>query len=464
MKFSSRKGQQFVIQGGILLILFIMPVWLRVANAPKSFSRDYVLGFVWVIPLIFTLAMWVLSGFWGIKTIITSRRRTIFAFAILGLALWSALSTTWAFMRDSRPDMTWGVVGSVGLMALFAVMTLACAPHPRWLTLALMLGMVVHGIIGALQVAMQSSIGLCVLGEFRLDPRIGGISVVQAGDVRWLRPYGLTPHPNPYAGYLMVGILCALAWVIMSTHRQDTPVHDANITRFMDWRQIVALVMGIALLFGIYILWLTFSRGAWLGFATAVMGMMLIYTITRRWTKPLIWRGIGLMGAIIFMGAIFVGLYHPFLLARTGVRDEYVESRAINERAIHLSIAYRAFEQSPVLGVGIGNFAWYATYYLRYALRVDMKGDNIHNVYLLALTELGIIGLLLLVAGLFASINHIPADPHQLALWGAVVALAVVGLFDHYTWSMLAYGGLWWGLMGAVLHPHNAPVGSNKPL
>jgi O-antigen ligase len=458
MKFSSRKGQQFVIQGGILLILFIMPVWLRVANAPKSFSRDYVLGFVWVIPLIFTLTMWVLSGFWGIKTIITSRRRTIFAFAILGLALWAALSTTWAFMRDSRPDMTWGVVGSMGLMALFAVMTLACAPHPRWVTLALMLGMVAHGSIGALQVGMQHDIGLRVLGEFRLDPRIGGISVVQAGDIRWLRPYGLTPHPNPYAGYLMVGVLCALVWAIIPAHRQHTP-RDVNIAPVVGLRQIVAtgwvLMLGITLLFGIYVLWLSFSRGAWLGFATAVMGMMVIYTITRRWTKPLIWRGMWLMGAITFMAVIFVGLYHPFLFARAGMSDEYVESRAINERAIHLSIAYAAFEKSPALGVGIGNFAWYATYYLRYTLRVDMKGDNIHNVYLLALTELGIIGLMLLLAGLFASISHIPADPHRLALWGAVVALAVVGLFDHYTWSMLAYGGLWWGLMGVVLHPHN---------
>ncbi|MCL4254888.1 MAG: hypothetical protein KJ043_14080, partial [Anaerolineae bacterium] len=107
MKFSSLKGQQFVIQGGILLILFIIPMWLRIPNAPKSFSREYILGFVWVIPLLITLAVWVSSRFWGIKNIVTSRRRTIFAFAILGLALWGALSTTWAYMRDTRPDMTW---------------------------------------------------------------------------------------------------------------------------------------------------------------------------------------------------------------------------------------------------------------------------------------------------------------------------------------------------------------------
>lgn len=474
MKFSSRKGQQFVIQGGILLILFIIPMWLRIPNAPKSFSREYILGFVWVIPLLITLAVWVSSRFWGIKTILTSRRRTIFAFAILGLALWSALSTTWAYMRDTRPDMTWGVVGQMCLIALFAVMTLACAPHPRWVTLALILGMVVHGSIGALQVATQGSIGLRWLGEFRLDPLIGGISVVQAGEVRWLRPYGLTPHPNPYAGYLMVGVLCALGWVIgyfMSLDAQSIQLNAKSLLKQAHNRKFYSLIvcyispvygafirlargfepLAITLLFGIYILWLTFSRGAWLGCVTAVIGMMLILTITKRWTKSLIRRGILLTGVILIMGALFVAQYHPFLLARAGVSEEYVESRAINERAIHLTVAYSAFEKSPALGVGIGNFPWYATYYLRYTLRVDMKGDNIHNVYLSALAELGIVGLVLMLAGILATISHIPKDPYRLALWGGVIALAVVGFFDHYTWSMLAYSSLWWGLMGVVL-------------
>jgi len=188
------------------------------------------MGFVWLIPLALTLALWGLSGFMGFRKIAQNRRQTLFAFAVLGLALWSACSVLWAYMRDTRPDMTWGVVGQVALMALFAVMVLSIAPHPRWIALALILGMLAQGFIGAWQVTIQDDIGLRFLGEFRLDPAKGGISVVQAGDVRWLRPYGLTPHPNPYAGYVMVGVLCVLGWV-MAWAMKSTPIQTIKLGR-----------------------------------------------------------------------------------------------------------------------------------------------------------------------------------------------------------------------------------------
>jgi len=477
MIHNSRKYQQFVIQVGILVIFFLIPLWLRLPNAPKSFTRGYVLGFAWLIPLAFTLVIWGMSGFMGFRKIAKKGRQTFFAFAILGLALWSACSVLWAYMRDTRPDMTWGVVGQVALMALFAVMVLSIAPHPRWIALALILGMLAQGFIGAWQVTIQDDIGLRFLGEFRLDPAKGGISVVQAGDVRWLRPYGLTPHPNPYAGYVMVGVLCVLGWV-MAWAMKSTPIQTIKLgRRGLPWQaptgqapimptihpigrrdRIYHVRMGlwgglllVILLFGFYILLLTFSRGAWLGFAIAGAGMLFILTARRMWSWRSFRIGLAVLGMLIITSGIFLLLYHPFILARAGVSDEYVERRAVNERAIHLTIAYAAFEDAPVWGVGIGNFPWYATYYLRYEMRVDMKGDNIHNVYLSALAELGIIGLVLMLGGLGTALTVFPKDLYRLGLWGGVMALAVVGLFDHYTWSMLTYSALWWGLMGAVL-------------
>ncbi len=35
-----------------------------------------------------------------------------------------------------------------------------------------------------------------------------------AGDIRWLRPYGLLPHPNVLAGFLVIGRLSTLTGVI----------------------------------------------------------------------------------------------------------------------------------------------------------------------------------------------------------------------------------------------------------
>jgi O-antigen ligase len=471
MKDSSRKYQHFFIQVGILVTFFIIPMWLRIPNAPRSFSRAYILGFVWLIPLTFTLTIWVSSGFLGIQAVARNRRRITFAFAILGLALWSSASQIWAFMRNTRPDMTLGVVGQMCLMALFAVMVLSVAPSPKWVVMALIAGMVAQGIIGAVQVTIQDDIGLRFLGEFRLDPAQGGVSVVQAGDVRWLRPYGLTPHPNIFAGYMLVGVLGALG-VVMAKFIPTPKSPPHKMERGLDTSEILVSpplhtvgrgqgggdILGniFILLFGLWMLFLTFSRGVWLGFAVALIGILTILTLRRLWTKRALRMG-ALVGIIMVgMGVLFVVLYYPFILARAGVNEEYVEMRAVNERAIHISIAYAAFEEEPVWGVGIGNFAWYSTYYLRYEMRVDMKGENIHNVYLLALTELGIIGLVLMLTGLIVTITKFPKDPYRLALWGGVVGLAMVGLFDHYTWSILAYGVLWWGIMAVVVSDESA--------
>jgi hypothetical protein len=479
MKHNSRKYQQFLIHIGILVTFFLIPLWLRIPNAPKSFTREYVLGFVWLIPLIFTLTIWVTSGFLGIKQVARSRRRSLFAFSLLGLALWANLSVLWAYMRDLRPEVTVGVAGQVGIMALFGVMVLATAPAPRRVALALMLGMIAYGIIGAWQVTIQDDIGLRFLGEFRLDRAQGGISVVQAGDVRWLRPYGLTPHPNVYAGYMLVGVLCAVGWVLARIiptpksppHKMERGLDTADSLASLHIHKMeqgldtadnfvspplntVGRGLGggvIIMLFGLWVLFLTFSRSSWLGFALGLIAMLIMLTIRKMWTKRALRRGLLVGGAMVLLGGIFIALYHPFILARAGVTDEYVERRAVNERAIHLSVAYVAFEEEPIWGVGIGNFPWYSTYYLKYEMRLDMKGDNIHNIYLSALTELGIIGLILMLAGLLVALIKIPTDIHRLALWGGVLGLALVGLFDHYTWSMLAYGALWWGLMGAVL-------------
>lgn len=450
MKDNSRKHQQFLIHIGILVTFFLIPLWLRIPNAPKSFTREYVLGFVWLIPLTFTLALWVSSGFLGIKQVARSRRRSLFAFSLLGLALWANLSVSWAYMRDLRPEVTVGVAGQVGIMALFGVMVLATAPAPRRVALALIMGMVTYGIIGAWQVTIQDDIGLRFLGEFWLDPAQGGISVVQAGDVRWLRPYGLTPHPNVFAGYMLVGVLCAVGWVlarIMPTQQTQIRMGETHLVRW--WTTLLTPI--IIMLFGLWMLFLTFSRSSWLGFASALIVMLITLTIRKWWTKCALRMVLVVGGAMVVMGGIFIALYHPFILARVGMTDEYVEMRAVNERAIHLRVAYATFEESPVWGVGVGNFPWYSTYYLKYEMRVDMKGDNIHNIYLSALTELGIIGLVLMLAGLIVALIKIPTDIHRLALWGGVLGLALVGLFDHYTWSMLAYGALWWGIMGVVL-------------
>jgi len=80
-----------------------------------------------------------------------------------------------------------------------------------WLVAALV---TVQGGVAVLQFARQSALGLSALGELAIDPQGQGASVIEAGGRRWLRAYGLTPHPNVLGGYLGMGLLVCLGALV----------------------------------------------------------------------------------------------------------------------------------------------------------------------------------------------------------------------------------------------------------
>ena len=100
------------------------------------------------------------------------------------------------------------------------------------------------------------------------------------------------------------------------------------------------------------------------------------------------------------VGLAFVIGYVPLLAARAGEGEELVET-ALGQRPDRL-YGFRAAARSrerPILGVGIGNFPWRTSYYLA-ETNYDLRGDNVHNVLLSVAAELGIVGLLLLIAAI----------------------------------------------------------------
>jgi O-antigen ligase len=109
----------------------------------------------------------------------------------------------------------------------------------------------------------------------------------------------------------------------------------------------------------------------------------------------------------------------------------------LTEQAIGLIRAY------PLTGVGIGAFVIkLADYAIDGALI-----EPVHNIFLLAGSELGIVGLLLMLA-LYISIalNIFKAQtPHAILASAALAGLGVIGLFDHYLWT-LAPGRILLGL------------------
>lgn len=457
--FSSLR-RRLPVQIGALLVFALLPLWLRFprANPPPLFLPDlHVSYFVILLPLLWTVGAWIVLGLPGFAELRRDPIRRLWALGLLGLALWAHLSTSWAFMRELEPQVGQNAALQLSLSALFAVAVACAGPSARAVVTALVVSLFANSIITILQALNQGSIGLAALGEFTFAPNQPGVSVIQSGDLRWVRPMGLLPHANLLAGTLVIGLFAAASWLFAASH----------------WRRWLGL---LACGLGLWALLLTFSRGAWLGLAGGTFAVLPLLWPLMRQRAQRRWMAGAAMVAMV-TGIAFYVAYQPLLAARVGEGTESLELRSISDRVVFADFAARSIVERPVLGVGIGNFPWRTSYYL-VETSFDLRGDNVHHVLLAIWAELGMIGvalaLLALIAGIEAALRRSPSPstllPHdeaslrnasvergnanraishiqvaRIMLLAGVFAFIIIGLIDHYPWTILHFQVAWWG-------------------
>lgn len=422
-----------------LFVLLLLPLWLKIGNPPAPFSPTYVLGFVVSGSMIASIGLWFVTACQGLKAFLQDWSALLWLIFLALLTGWTIISQEWAYGHDKYGGLAQTTALQLLLVALFSLVLATGQLKVDWLMRLMLMQLVLHGIIGNLQVLMQSSLGLQGIGEFVLNPTYNGVSILQVGDFRWLRPYGLTPHPNIYGGLMAVTTLAAASWA------------------FKDNRQ---RWLGLGLFgFGFYCLLLSFSRSAWLGFAGGGFFALSIVILKPSLSIPQKWRKLGSLALIaLFVGLGFVAQYRDLLLTRAGVGTEGTELRSISDRLVYNQIAWDAIQHYPMRGVGAGNYPWYAANYIHYKTDYDLRGDNVHNIYLGILADLGLIGFalfaLMLVFGCWKAWRAV--DLSRVALLAGFLALAVVGLLDHYTWSLLLMQAYWLGLLAVAMSPKSS--------
>ena len=226
-------------------------MWLKWSFAPAPFTPNYVLGFIITAVMIGTIALWLMSGCKGWRNLIASTWHIAFCVCLIFLTLWAFLSQFWAFGLDDYPGLAQTASLQLLIVMLFTFVVIAASPPIDFVIPVLIVSMLIHGSIGGLQVIFQSDIGLDILGEFSLDVAESGVSVLESNGERWLRPYGLLPHPNVLAGIIAFGILASAAWILESGKK-----YGFGIMSFV---------------IGFWFLMLTFSRSAWIGFLAGVI-------------------------------------------------------------------------------------------------------------------------------------------------------------------------------------------------
>ena len=280
-----------------------------------------------------------------------------------------------------------------------------------------------ESLIGFTQVVLQGSIGLYKLGEPHLDLLDSTISKTIVSDGgRLLRAYGTFPHPNILGAFLLIGLIIFIYLI------KNFQIKSGIIIIFF------ILLLGLTL---------TFSRAAWLVGGIGLMGFLGYAGLRNRndFKKNkdifLIIVLIIFVLTTIFQWAVFPKLNFSF------------QEPAINLRLTYLKMGWEIFKENPILGVGLGNEVFYAKksgLFERLGLKQELQKQPIHNMYLLILSELGLIGLILFLMFIFLTLKNI-LKRMESVIWLTLLGL---GLFDHFLWTIPVGQVMFWGIAFCV--------------
>jgi len=322
-----------------------------------------------------------------------------------------------------------------------------------------------------------------LVGVYQFLWRVGPEGFVLFG--RFMRAYGHFAQPNPFAGYLGLGLPLAYALMLEYLHQtkkapgivfvpeRAEPSRPAgalprtgrvSVEALLQWAERTILPVLPVAAFGVMAMamLMSWSRGGWVGLAAA----LLVVTAARSRTALVTATVIGLVVAYLLLagGAQYlppalvqrVSDFLPFVggvdIAAVEVNDA---NWAVIERMAHWQAAAGMFTDHPWLGVGIGN---YSVAYAQHAIgRWRDPLGHAHNYYLNIAAEGGILGLgtyLLLFGSCFVvawrAVQRTQGYWRAVALGalGLLVHLSVHNLFDNlFVHSMNVQLGLVLGLL-----------------
>jgi len=326
---------------------------------------------------------------------------------LAGIVCALSLLATRGNVDAMKAVMQWWV--QIVLLALF-VDTVRRASVPRmsiatWVVLALL----PHAGIGLWQYAVQRVDGSTLLGMSAHVPETPGTSVVEHGMYRVLRIYGGFPHPNIFGGWLAIGVLTAFGFAAKASTKMQAA-----------FAAVSSAVLSVALL-------LTYSRSAWLAVACGAIVWSIHLVRTKRVNQFVL-----VSVAASLLATTIVGVSqrdHVFARANTASR---LETMSIDARRQSLREGWRVFLSHPLVGTGPN-------------AELLLMGDGTpskqpleppHMVFLLALVNVGILGCALIMLLIVRLVSRSTRLLSGSSFFATIFPLLVVGLFDHYLWSL----------------------------
>jgi O-antigen ligase len=427
---------------GLLLVSFSLEVTLVVA----------VLAIIGVATLLEPLAGLVGALFLGLmRAYLQAEVPQIPAqighvFVFLSVAVWLARGMARRELRIPRVPLWLPLLGFVGAawISLWDAVDLAgygLTEFFKWIEILLVFLLVAERARARHLVWLAA--GVLVIGLFQ-----AGVGLYQFGlrgdgpehfmipNTDFYRAYGTFEQPNPYAGYL--GLTLALAAGLVAGLLRDEVVRDGHLRSLSDAKLVPTLLLLLTTGLLAASLFASWSRGAWIGLAAALVAIAAALPRHARWGFLLV----GLLAGLA-LTAYVAGVVPQSVIVRltdfaAGLRLEDVRGVGINdanyavvERLAHWQAALEMWRYDFWTGVGLGCYeAAYADFAL---INWPFALGHAHNIYLNLLAETGLLGLVT-----------------YLALWGAVfwqtwratrltaglqrgLALGLLGVWTHLT-------------------------------
>lgn len=453
------RSAEFLIDSRIVhfawyLLLVLIPISTRVilASAIRGF-HEYETLFLYGSDLVLLLLLIIAFGLhkhhngeWHENTL------KVLIWPVLGLIISAGLA---AFFAPSFMLALYDFIRllSLVLLAWWLIPLLAKKTNLlRNSVVVLAVLAVFEAAIAFLQFCFQRSLGLWYLGESKLDPVLGlGAKVDFGGGL--LRGYGTFAHPNVLAGFLLIGLFGLIYLFIhadwhLYRYDKEMSVGD-NFKIFISNHYFYGRMLISAGLFITLIgLAVSFSRAGWMSAGVGLLVVLLLLFARRHF-------GSGLR-LLVVIGLSLLAVY--FLLSPVlSVRAHFDSGEpSISYRLIYAKAGLNIINQNP-LGVGPGNQVLYS---VRSGLYQDMglarawEWEPIHNIYLLAGAEVGVVGGLSFLAFLIILLwqlffRRLPLI--KLFVLGSLVALLTFGLFDHFLWTIQAGKLMLWIVIGLTL-------------
>lgn len=320
---------------------------------------------------------------------------------IIFLILGAAFFLLQLFTVVSVPSYLYGVVKVFELLffALFVSYRFKKSMIPFFAKGFLVIGLL-EVFLAFAQFFSQHSINgiFYFIGERAYDVTSFGVAKFSVFNTVLVRPYGTFPHPNVLAFFLLFSATLTLFYFFELQKR----------TPHVIYALFAVLSLGIL--------------------STLSRTVMLCYFFL------LIWFFARNMLSRAFFAFLTLLLFFSLLLRF----DLTSLEKDIGYRAELIDVSYRVLSQHVFVGTGLNNYLYHQVVFQREISPVLLQ--PVHNVYFLILTQIGIIGFVLLGHFLFLTARRVYdaiIAKSVLSIYPQFVAMmllfvALIGLFDHY--------------------------------